>query len=126
MDDVAEAMSQRSQLYDTMRIFLGRFDVLACPVNGLSPLPVEVEYPTEVNGEPCKDYLDWLRFAMLATVCGLPALSLPVGFTASGMPIGIQLIGRPRGEGRLLQVAKVMEEALNLGSTPIDPVIRHG
>ncbi|WP_299920926.1 amidase family protein [uncultured Pelagimonas sp.] len=125
MDDVAEAMSQRSQLYDTMRIFLGRFDVLACPVNGLSPLPVEVEYPTEVNGEPCKDYLDWLRFAMLATVCGLPALSLPVGFTANGMPIGIQLIGRPRGEGRLLQVAKVMEEALNLGSTPIDPVIRH-
>jgi amidase len=125
MDQVAEAMSQRSQLYDTMRQFLTRFDVLACPVNGIAPLKAEVEYPTEVNGVPCKDYLDWLRFSMLATVCGLPALSLPVGFTDQGLPVGIQLIGRPRGEGRLLQVARAMEQALALSSAPIDPIVRH-
>lgn len=125
MDQVAKAMLQRSQLYDTMRQFLTRFDVLACPVNGIAPLPVEIEYPTEVNGTPCKDYLDWLRFAMLATVCGLPALSLPAGFTDKGMPIGIQLIGRPRGEGRLLQVARMMEQSLALPSSPIDPIVRH-
>ncbi|MGH1415308.1 MAG: amidase [Pelagimonas sp.] len=125
MDDVAEAMTQRSAIYQSMLLFLKDYDVLACPVTGIEPLPVEIEYPTDVNGEPCKDYLDWLRFAMLATVCGLPALSLPVGFTDTGVPVGLQLIGRPRGEGRLLQVARVMEKALNLGSAPIDPVIRH-
>lgn len=125
MNQIAEAMTLRSQLYDTMLGFLRQYDVLACPVTGLAPLQVEIEYPPEVNGTACKDYLDWLRFAMLATVCGLPAMSVPVGFTDTGLPVGLQLIGRPRGEGRLLQVAKAIEEALALGTGPIDPVLRH-
>ncbi|PYG33247.1 amidase [Pelagimonas varians] len=125
MDQVAEAMGRRSRLYDSMRQFLTRFEVLACPVNGIAPLRAEIEYPPDVNGVPCEDYLDWLRFSMLATVCGLPALSLPVGFTDQGLPVGIQLIGRPRGEGRLLQVARAMEQALALSSSPIDPIVRH-
>lgn len=125
MDQVAEAMGQRSRIYDTMRAFLTRFDVLACPVTGIAPLPVEIEYPVEVNGVPCKDYLDWLRLTMLATVCGLPALSLPIGFTDQGLPVGVQLIGRPRGEGRLLQIARKVEQALALPRTPIDPIVRH-
>lgn len=107
-----------------MANFFHTHDVLACPVNGLAPLPVEVEYPTEVAGRPMRDYIDWLQFAFLATVAGLPALSLPVGFTPSGMPVGLQLIGPPRGEGRLLQVAHSLEQALNLPVTLIDPIIR--
>jgi len=55
----------------------------------------------------------------------LPALSLPVGLTASGMPVGLQLVGPPRGEARLLRVARAVEEAVGFPKTPIDPVIRH-
>ncbi|WP_234988713.1 amidase [Tropicibacter naphthalenivorans] len=124
VDQIGDAQIARGRAYDVMRALLSDFDVLACPVTGIAPLPVEVEYPTEVAGEPCKDYLDWLRFAFLATLCGLPALSLPVGFTPAGLPVGMQLIGRPRGEGRLLQVARVLEERLGVGARPIDPVIR--
>ena len=69
----------------------------------------------------CLDYLDWLRFAMLATLCGLPALSLPVGLNADGLPVGLQLIGRPRGEARLLQIARRIDQRLALDLTPIDP-----
>ncbi|MBS0125230.1 amidase [Thetidibacter halocola] len=125
VDTIAEATTTRSRLYHTMRMFLTRYDVLACPVTGLFPLPVEVEYPPEVAGVAGRDYLDWLRFAFPATLCGLPALSLPLGFTDDGLPVGIQLIGRPRGEGRLLSIARAMEEALGLDATPIDPVVRH-
>ena len=70
------------------------------------------------------DYLDWLRFSFLATTTALPAIVLPVGFTSSGMPVGIQLIGPPRGEARLLQVARAVEEAVRFSRTPIDPVAR--
>ncbi|MCC1494462.1 amidase [Cognatishimia sp. F0-27] len=125
MDAVAAAMTLRSQIYDRFRAFLSRYDVLACPVSGIGPLPVEFEYPPEVDGQESVDYLDWLRFAFPATLCGLPALSLPLGFDPDGMPVGIQLIGQPRGEARLLQIAQGLESLLGLDLKPIDPVVRH-
>jgi len=121
-DDYVHAERDRSTIYNSMAAFFRTYDVLACPVNGLAPLPVEIEYPTEVAGRPMRDYIDWLQFAFLATVAGLPALSLPVGFTPLGMPVGLQLIGPPRGEARLLQVAHTIEQALNLPVTLIDPM----
>ncbi|MFZ7093497.1 amidase [Primorskyibacter sp. 2E233] len=121
-EDLAEAITTRSRLYQDMRGFLSGMDVLACPVSGLPPLPQSVEYPTEVAGVPSKDYLSWLVFAYPATLCGLPALSLPLGFTDSGLPVGIQLIGQPRGEARLLQVARALEERIGFAQTPIDPI----
>lgn len=122
-DAYARAERDRSAIYATMCAFFDTHDVLACPVNGLAPLPVDIEYPTQVAGRAMRDYIDWLRFAFLATVAGLPAMSLPVGFTTSGMPVGLQLIGPPRGEARLLQVARTLEQALNLPKTPIDPLV---
>ncbi len=121
-DDYVQAERDRSAIYNTMATFFQTHDVLASPVNGLAPLPVEIEYPTEVAGRPMRDYIDWLQFAFLATVAGLPALSLPVGYTPSGMPVGLQLIGPPRGEARLLQVAHTLEQALELPVTLIDPI----
>ena len=124
--DYATIERDRATIYNAMYAFFQTHDVLACPVNGLAPLPVEIEYPTHVAGQPMRDYVDWLRFAFLATVAGLPAMSLPVGFTADGMPVGLQLIGPPRGEARLLQVAHTLEQALNLPTTVIDPITSKG
>lgn len=123
--DIYEAMRQRTVLYHAMRIFLQNHDVLAIPVVGLAPGPVEEEFPRQVDGEPVTDYVDWLRFSFLATATALPAIALPCGRTSSGMPVGIQLIGKPRGEARLLQVARAIEEAVQFPKTPIDPVVRH-
>ena len=121
IDDVYDAQGNRTVIYHAMREFLGRYDVLACPVVGLPPGPVEEEYPTIVDGQPVSSYVDWLKFSFLATVTGLPALSLPVGCTADGMPVGLQLIGPPRGEARLLQVAAFIEAVVGWDTTPIDP-----
>ncbi|MEM9432013.1 MAG: amidase family protein, partial [Pseudomonadota bacterium] len=94
------------------------------PVVGIAAGPVEEEYPLAVDGVPTADYIDWLRFSFLASTTALPALSLPAGFTAAGLPVGLQLVGPPRGEARLLQVARAIEERLGLPSTPIDPITR--
>ncbi len=122
---IYEAMRQRTVLYHAMRTFLEGYDVLAIPVAGLEPGPVEVEYPTSVDGHEVADYVDWLRFSFLATTTALPALAMPVGFTASGMPVGIQLVGPPRGEAVLLRAARAVEDAVAFARTPIDPVVRH-
>ena len=42
---------------------------------------------------------------------GLPALSMPAGFTRGGLPIGMQLVGRPFGEKELLRIAAALEDA---------------
>ncbi len=120
--DIFEAMRNKTRIYQTMREFLEEFDVLAMPNTGIAPGPVEVEYPPAVDGVEMGDYIEWLRFSYLATTAGLPSLSLPAGFTPGGMPVGIQLIGPPRGEARLLQIALAVEERLGLPCGPIDPL----
>lgn len=123
--DIYLAQRGRTEVYNQMLDFLTDFDVIAIPVVGLEPGPVEQEWPPAVDGVQMPDYVDWLRFSFLATTAALPALAMPAGFTKSGMPIGIQLIGPPRGDALLLQVGLALERALNLPKKPIDPNITH-
>jgi aspartyl-tRNA(Asn)/glutamyl-tRNA(Gln) amidotransferase subunit A len=49
------------------------------------------------------------RYTSPSNATGLPAITVPCGFTQAGLPIGIQFIGRPFDEVRLLQVAHAYE-----------------
>ena len=44
-------------------------------------------------------------------LAGLPGISVPCGFTQSGLPIGAQLIGQPFQEANLLAIARAYEQA---------------
>ena len=125
IEDVAKAHIGRSILYNNMQKFLTKFDVLACPTVGLFAQPCEIEWITEINGQKLDFYMDWLRFAFLATTTSLPAISVPVGLNAEGMPVGLQLIGPPRGEAKLLAVARAVEMAVGGPLGPINPNVRH-
>ena len=125
VDDIYSAERDRTVLFHNMRRFLHDFDVLACPTIGVLAGPVEEEYPTTLNGQVLDDYLEWLRPSFLSTTTSLPSISLPVGFTDAGMPVGLQLIGPPRGEAKLLEVARQIELVLGGPLGPIDPVITH-
>jgi amidase len=120
-DQIYDAQRNRSIIFANMHNFLQDFDVLAFPVVGLDAGPVEEEYPASVNGQKVKDYVDWLRFSFLSTTTGLPSLSLPVGTNEHNMPVGLQLIGPPRGEAKLLGVARAIERAVIFTTGPIDP-----
>ncbi len=125
IDDVYDSQVDRSILYDNMRLFLDEYDVLACPTVGLEAGLVTQEYPGEIESTPINDYIEWLRFSFLSTTTGLPSISIPVGFTQSGMPVGLQLIGPPRGEAKLLSIALAFENVLGEPLSPIDPVVTH-
>ncbi len=125
LEDFANANLDRTTIFLNMHDFLQDFDVLACPTVGCMPRPVELEWVDEINGVKLTNYMDWLRFAFLATTTGLPAISVPVGFSEDGMPIGIQLIGPPRGEAKLLAVARAVELAVGGPLGPIDPNVTH-
>lgn len=125
IDDVTQANLNRSSIYNNMVGVFSTYDVLACPVVGCMPHPQSEEWVREVGGQRLDGYMDWLRFAFLATVTGLPAISVPVGPGPKGLPVGLQLIGKPRGEAALLAAARWVELSVGGPGGPIDPNITH-
>ncbi len=118
---IADAEINRSKIYYELLEVLSQFDVIACPVVGCMPKPITEEWVREIDGIKLDHYMDWLGFSFLATVTGLPAISLPIGFNANGLPHGIQLIGGPRSEAKLLASARTIELIMNNPNIPIDP-----
>ncbi len=122
MDEVARAEAQRVTLLARARMFFETYDLLLCPATIVPPFPVEERYVAECAGHKFDNYVLWLGIVYAITLTGCPALSLPCGFTATGLPVGLQMVGPPRGEGPLLAGARMMEELLGLhDATPIDP-----
>ncbi len=109
--DIHRALRQTKTLWARAISFFDNMDLMIAPVTQVSPFPVDVEYPTEIAGVPMERYITWMRSVSRVTQMGLPALSLPAGFTAAGLPVGAQLIGAPRDDLRLLGFAKALENA---------------
>jgi len=64
----------------------------------------------EKTDDPLQMYLSDI-FTISVNLAGLPALSMPCGFTKSGLPIGLQIIARPFDEAGLLKIARSFEQA---------------
>ncbi|HXA58068.1 MAG TPA: amidase [Streptosporangiaceae bacterium] len=109
--EIAAALAGRAAIFERTRAFLSDYDVLALPTVQVTPFPLDVEWVTEINGEPQATYIDWLRSCSRITVTGHPAISVPAGFTPSGMPVGLQLVGSYGADLRLLQIAQAFTEA---------------
>ena len=90
---------------------LEHHDVLAAPSAQVVPFPIETEYPTEVAGVAMPHYLGWMRVCSRITVSAHPVAAVPAGFTPDGLPVGLQLVGRHRGDRRLLDHAAAWEAA---------------
>ncbi len=120
--DVAKAEARRAAIIKRALAFFDRYDLLMTPATIVPPFPVENRYVTECAGKSFETYIDWLAIAFAITLTTGPALSLPCGFTRSGLPVGLQIVARPRGEARLLGAATALERHLDLGTVqPIDP-----
>ena len=111
---IAGAMVARSEVFTTVASLMQRFDVLAAPSAQVVPFPVEQEYPEEVAGVAMPHYLGWMRACSRITVSAHPVAAVPAGFTADGLPVGLQLVGRYRGDRRLLEHAAAWEAASGL------------
>jgi amidase len=109
--DMLKAESQKAELHRSMTAFFDEFDVLALPTTQVSAFPVELEYPTEINGVQMGDYMGWMMACCVITPTGCPAISIPAGFTAEGLPVGIQLVARLGHERQLLEIASALEAA---------------
>lgn len=113
--DIGRAEVLRTTLFHRMREFFDRYDLLIAPTSQVAPFPVQWDYPHEVAGERMETYLDWMRSAYLVSATGCPALSVPGGFTPSGLPVGLQVIAPYRAESRLFPFAEAIEQHFGHG-----------
>ena len=90
-------------------------DVLHCPV-----MPMELPTIAETDVEDQQGFEQLLanvtRFTRPFNFLGLPALSVPCGFTEAGLPIGFQVVGRPFAEARLFAVGAAYEHATGISA----------
>jgi amidase len=107
--EIGEAEKERTALYHRVRDFFGKYDLLLTPTVALPPFPQEMIYPKEINGKPTKNYLEWLYLTYAITMTGLPAISIPCGFTSEGLPVGLQIVGRRLAETTVLKAAAAYE-----------------
>ncbi len=121
--DIARSELLRSALWQRVRSFMDSRDLLVLPTVALKPFPVEQPYPTEINGKPLDNYFQWFSLTYAITLTGLPAISVPCGFTRSGLPVGLQIVGRRRQEAAVLRAAAAFEAAAPWAAH-IPPVVR--
>jgi amidase len=109
--EFTHASVQRTAFYHHMLALFERYDFLALPSAQVWPFDVTLRWPTQIQGRAMDTYHRWMEVVIYATFAGLPCISVPAGFGATGLPMGLQLIGKPRGDWELLRLAHAYEQA---------------
>jgi len=108
---LGKAERKRTELYHRVRKFMETYEFLILPVSQVPPFDVKERYVTEINGIKMGTYIDWMKSCYYITTVGLPAISVPCGFTPEGLPVGVQIVGRHQDDFGVLQLAYAFEQA---------------
>jgi aspartyl-tRNA(Asn)/glutamyl-tRNA(Gln) amidotransferase subunit A len=105
-----EAMRWRGPALSAHAAATAGVDAVIAPV---SPIPAPTIAESDVGNSPEADAVlpRLTRFTRPVNYLGLPALSIPSGFTKSGLPVGLQLIGRSFDEATLLRIGAAFQRA---------------
>lgn len=109
--DYLGGLEGRRKVEEDFEAALKKVDAILAPVSPI-PAPRIGESQVRIAGErETTVRAELLRMTRPSNLTGLPAISIPCGFTSDGLPIGLQIIGPRWGEARLLAIALAYEEA---------------
>ena len=108
---VYEASVIRSRWHAHAARLFQRFDAVVLPSAQVWPFPADWRWPEEIAGQRMDTYHRWMEVVVPASLIGLPALSVPVGFGPQGLPMGMQIIGRSGDDARILALGQAWHRA---------------
>ncbi|WP_128514034.1 amidase [Tabrizicola thermarum] len=108
---VYEASAIRSRWHAHAARMFQRFDAVVLPSAQVWPFPADWRWPQEIAGRRMDTYHRWMEVVVPASLIGLPALSVPLGFGARGLPMGMQIIGRSGADARVLAIGQAWHRA---------------
>jgi Asp-tRNA(Asn)/Glu-tRNA(Gln) amidotransferase A subunit family amidase len=98
--DYQRALARIAPMYESfVELFDQRYDAILTPA-----APGPAPRGLDATGDP--------SFCTLWTLCGMPAISLPLMQAKNGLPMGVQLVGPRGGDARLLRTARWLTEKL--------------
>src|SRR4029077_19477943 len=105
-----EAMRWRGPALSAYLAAVAGTDAVLVPVG---PVPAPTIAESDVGNSPNAEAViqRLTRFTRPVNYLGLPSLSIPAGFTRSGLPVGMQLIGRSFDEAMLLRIGAAFQRA---------------
>jgi amidase len=108
--DIERAGAIKTALDARVAAFFDRYEFLALPVVQVAPFAVETQWVREIEGVAMPTYIDWMATCYAVSCMGLPAISVPAGFTDDGLPVGLQIVGRRGRDFDVLQLAHAFEQ----------------
>jgi amidase len=116
--DFGASEQKRAQLFRRFAQLFEQYDLLITPQSPVKQFPVEMNFPTLINGKKLDNYTDWIAGSFLITLMSLPGGSVPAGKTSDGLPVGIQIVGPRFEEPLILSVMKIAQQMHPIGWPP--------
>ena len=91
---------------------MSRHDLLLCPTNCIPAVPADFDHSRDtltINGRLVEPMLGWVMTVPFNMASTHPVLSLPSGYSRSGIPIGVQIVGRSYRDSDVLRAALALE-----------------
>jgi aspartyl-tRNA(Asn)/glutamyl-tRNA(Gln) amidotransferase subunit A len=98
------ARRTQTEIRKRLELFFETYDFLVTPTTPIAA-------PTIEGHDAVEQAARLTRFTAPFNLAGLPALSVPCGFTREGLPIGLQIISRAWGESKVLNIGHAFEQA---------------
>jgi aspartyl-tRNA(Asn)/glutamyl-tRNA(Gln) amidotransferase subunit A len=107
LTDYLEAVAQRETLGSRVIAFFRDWDLLLTPTMPIAAFTAGHDAPPQ-NGRG--QWTDWTPFTYPFNLTRHPAVSVPCGFTKSGLPVGLQIVGPLAADQRVLRAAWSFEQ----------------
>lgn len=103
--DYLQVQRVRTFLQKRIGVLFDRFDVIVAPGQGNTAMPFSAPPESEDDQRP----IDGRQPDAISSLCGLPAITVPCGFSADKLPLGIQFLGRALNDGAVIAAARVFQ-----------------
>ena len=108
-EDISKANKIRADWNLELDRLFEQYDFLVLPTAQVFPFSKEVHWPKEIQGRSMDTYHRWMEVVILASLGGIPAINVPVGFDKQGRPMGMQILGKFGDDRRVLEFALAYE-----------------